>query len=179
MRSATRAGVRIIGIGALALLIAHCGDSSVHITTGHGVNPAAGTFTGTTDEGGTITVVVDSIRSITFECDSDDISQTFDPPKQIDGGAFSVKFKDAGRDFRVTGTFTDQNTLEGFIDDEDNHCASRPNAAACPRLLPGRLPLAAASRSRRPASNRRRRVKVPKLRLRRRRAHRRSVLLRP
>jgi hypothetical protein len=126
----------------MALLIAHCGDSSVHITTGHGVNPSAGTFTGTTDEGGTITVVVDSIRSIAFECDSDDVAQTFEPPVQIGSdGTFSVKFKDAGREFHVTGTFTDNDSLEGFIDDANNHCdtgftAERGGAPATPTRTP-------------------------------------------
>jgi hypothetical protein len=123
MRSATRAGFRIAGLVAMTFLIAHCGDSSVHIRTGRGVTPSPGTFTGDTDEGGSIVVVVDSIRSIAFQCDSDPISQTFEPPAQIDSdGTFSVKFTDAGRKFHVTGTFTDQNTLEGFIDDENNHC---------------------------------------------------------
>ncbi len=143
MRSATKAGFRIAGLVAMSFLIAHCGDSSVHIRTGRGVNPEAGTFTGNTDEGGAITVVVDSIRSIAFECDSDNISQTFEPPKEIGSdGTFSVKFNDAGRDFRVTGTFTDQNTLEGFIDDQDNHCdtgftATRGSAVHTPTGVVG------------------------------------------
>ena len=81
MRSATRAGFRIAGLMAMTFLIAHCGDSSTHIRTGGGVNPSAGTFQGTLDrDGSTITVVVDSIRSIAFQCDTDAISQTFEPP---------------------------------------------------------------------------------------------------
>src|SRR5690349_14230811 len=124
MRSAWKAGFRIAGLVAITFLIAHCGDSSVHVRTGGGVNPSAGTFQGTLDrDDAPITVVVDSIRSIAFTCDGDDISQTFEPAKQIgDDGTFSVRFTDAGREFRVTGTFLDNNTLEGFIDDEDNHC---------------------------------------------------------
>src|SRR6059036_1566919 len=76
MRSATRAGFRIAGLMAMTFLIAHCGDSSTHIRTGGGVNPSAGTFQGTLDrDGSAITVVVDSIRSIAFQCDTDDMSQ--------------------------------------------------------------------------------------------------------
>jgi hypothetical protein len=124
---------------AMTFLIAHCGDSSTHIRTGGGVNPSAGTFQGTLDrDGSTITIVVDSIRSIAFQCDTDAISQTFEPPKQVDSdGTFSIEFTDAGRKFRVTGTFTDNNTLDGFIDDENNHCdtgfsATRTGAVQTP-----------------------------------------------
>ena len=91
MRSATRAGFRIAGLMAMTFLIAHCGDSSTHIRTGGGVNPSAGTFEGTLDrDGSTITVVVDSIRSIAFQCDTDDISQTFEPPKEVNADGIRV-----------------------------------------------------------------------------------------
>src|SRR4051794_25923427 len=122
MRAASKAGFRVAGLLAIALFIAHCGDSSVHIRTG-GVNPAAGTFQGTTEDGSPIVIVVDSIRSIAFTCDGDPVSQTFNPPLDIDAdGSFDFTFHDAGRDFHVSGTFTDQNHVEGDINDDDNHC---------------------------------------------------------
>lgn len=123
MRAAWKAGFRIAGLLAITTLIAHCGDSSVHIRTGSGVNPSAGTFQGTTDDGSPIVIVVDSIRSIAFTCDGDPIAQTFNPAKSVNSdGTFSVTFTDGGRDFHVSGTFTDQNHVEGDIDDQDNHC---------------------------------------------------------
>src|SRR4051812_26575668 len=104
MRSTLKTPVGTAGLVAMAILIAHCGDSSVHITSGGGVNPSAGTFTGTTEAGGSITVVVDSIHSVAFECDGDDVAQTFEPPKRIAAdGTFAVELDDAGRHFRVTG----------------------------------------------------------------------------
>ncbi len=122
MRAAWKAGFRVAGLLAIAIFITHCGDSSVHIRTG-GVNPAAGTFQGTTEDGSPIVIVVDSIRSIAFTCDGDPISQTFNPPLEIDAdGSFNFTFHDGGRDFHVSGTFTDQNHVEGDINDEDNHC---------------------------------------------------------
>src|SRR5438045_3004452 len=113
-------GLRAAGFFALALTIAQCGDSSVHVNTG--VDPDPGTFNGFTDEGGAITIDVDSIRRITFECDDDTIENTFSPTEPIKGGHFDVSFTDAGRKFRVKGTFTSNDNLVGTIDDADDHC---------------------------------------------------------
>src|SRR5262245_7730182 len=106
-------GLRVAGLMVLALVIAHCGDNDVNVRIG-GTNPAAGTFVGTTSEGGAITIVVDSIRSVAFDCDDEQIQETFDPPRDIDAdGGFSVRFTDGGREFRVHGTFTSNNTVHG------------------------------------------------------------------
>src|SRR6478736_1966008 len=69
MRSASTAGLRLAGLLAMAVFVAHCGDSNVHIRTG-GVNPSAGAFVGTTGEGGVIAIQVGSIDSISLQCGS-------------------------------------------------------------------------------------------------------------
>lgn len=123
MYEVSKAVLRIAGLSMMALFVAHCGDNDVHIRTGGGVNPTAGIFTGVTDEGGSILIQVGSIERIAFECDGEDISQTFSPAAQVNGdGTFSVRFTDAGREFHVTGTFSDNNNVSGHIDDEDNEC---------------------------------------------------------
>jgi hypothetical protein len=123
MHEISKAAVRVAGLLAMALFVAHCGDSSVHIRTSGGRSPSAGTFTGVTDEGGTITIQVGSIEGIAFECDGEDISGTFSPPKTVNGdGSFDFRFSDGGREFHVTGTFSDNDNASGVIDDDDNRC---------------------------------------------------------
>jgi hypothetical protein len=116
--------LRIVGILAMAFAVAHCGDSDVRVSTdGGGVRPSPGTFTGTLSDGGSIRIEVGSIEEVVFDCDDEQIQETFSPPREInDDGTFSVKFSDGGRDFHVTGTFRDNNTVDGEINDEDNHC---------------------------------------------------------
>ena len=55
MKDVLRTGVRLAGLLAIAVCIAHCGDNDVHIRTGGGVSPSPGTFVGSTDEGEPIT----------------------------------------------------------------------------------------------------------------------------
>jgi hypothetical protein len=129
-------GFRIVGILAMAMAIAHCGDSDVRVSTGSGVVPVSGTFTGTLSDGGSIRLEVGSIEEVAFDCDNEKIQETFTPPREIDDdGTFNVKFSDGGREFRVRGTFRDNNNVDGTIEDEDNQCdvsydANRGNVVA-------------------------------------------------
>lgn len=107
----------------MACAIAHCGDSDVRVSTDGGVIPSPGTFTGSLSDGGSIRLEVGSIEEVAFTCDGEEIQETFTPPQPIDSdGSFNVKFEDAGRSFRVQGTFRDQNNVDGTINDEDNEC---------------------------------------------------------
>ena len=123
MQDATKVSVRIALSLLTALFIAHCGDSSVHIQAGNGVSPTAGSFAGFTDQGGAIAIQVGSIEAIAFDCDGTPVAETFSPPKQINAdGTFDVSFTDAGRKFHVSGRFSDNNNVDGIIDDANNHC---------------------------------------------------------
>ncbi len=116
-------GFRVVGLVALAFAIAHCGDSDVRVSTGPGVVPAPGTFTGSLSDGGAIRIEVGSIEEVSFDCDDEVITETFTPPREIENdGSFEVNFSDGGREFRVAGTFRDNNTVDGSINDEDNEC---------------------------------------------------------
>src|SRR5688572_9746336 len=96
-------GLQVAGLLAMAIAIAHCGDSDVRVSTGPGIVPSPGTFSGPLSDGGTITLEVRSnIESVTFDCDDETISETFTPPRDIESdGSFSVGFSDGGREFRV------------------------------------------------------------------------------
>ena len=116
-------GLQVIGAIALAMAIAHCGDSDVRVSTGPGIVPSPGTFNGSLSDGGSIRIEVGSIEEVSFTCDDEEIQETFTPPQPIDSdGTFSVKFSDGGRNFRVRGTFRDNNTVDGTIDDAENQC---------------------------------------------------------
>ena len=121
MRKLPMVGLRVAGLMAMALFIAHCGDSSVHINAG-GTNPTAGTFSGTTGDGGAIEIDVASIERIVFDCEDETISQNFDPPVRVVAGDFVLDFRDGGRRFLITGHFSDNDHVSGDIDDGDNHC---------------------------------------------------------
>jgi len=130
MQDALKASVRVAGLLMIAVFVAHCGDSSVHIQTGNGVSPSPGAFTGFTDQGGAIAIQVGSIEAIAFDCDGTPISETFSPPAPVKGdGTFDVSFSDGGRHFRVSGRFSDNDNVDGIIDDENNHCDTGFQAA--------------------------------------------------
>lgn len=116
-------GLRVAGLLAMAIAIAHCGDSDVRVSTGPGVVPSPGTFNGTLSDGGSISIDVGSIEAITFDCDDERITETFTPPQEIENdGTFVLKFSDGGRQFRIEGQFRDNNTVDGVINDENNEC---------------------------------------------------------
>lgn len=116
-------GLQIAGFLAMVIAIAHCGDSDVRVSTGPGVVPSPGTFSGPLSDGGEITFEVGSIESVTFDCDEEVITETFTPPQEIENdGTFVLKFSDGGRQFRIEGQFRDNNTVDGVINDEDNEC---------------------------------------------------------
>lgn len=127
----------------MALAVAHCGDSDVRVDTdGNGVVPAPGTFTGFMSSGGTIRLEVGSIEAVSFECDGEAIHETFEPPQPIDAdGTFNVAFEDGGRDFRVRGTFRDQNNVDGSIDDEDDECDTSYDAVRSGFVQPTPTPV--------------------------------------
>ncbi len=116
-------GFRVVGILGMALAIAHCGDSDVRVSTGPGFVPAPGPFNGTLSDGGSIRIEVGSIEEVSFDCDDERIQETFTPPRDIESdGTFNIGFSDGGREFRINGTFRDDNTVDGEINDEDNEC---------------------------------------------------------
>ncbi len=116
-------GLRIVGALAMAFAVMHCGDSDVRVSTGPGIVPSPGTFSGTLSDGGSIVIGVGSIESVLFDCDEETISETFTPPRDIESdGSFSVGFSEGGREFRVEGVFRDNNTVDGTINDEENEC---------------------------------------------------------
>lgn len=116
-------GLRVVGILAMAIAVAQCGDSDVRVSTGPGVVPSPGTFTGTLSDGGTIRIEVGSIEEVEFTCDDEVIRETFTPPRPIDSdGTFDIGFSEGGREFQVSGTFRDNNNVDGTINDEDNEC---------------------------------------------------------
>ena len=124
MNKTAATGLRVAGLMVMVLAIVQCGDNDVRVTTGTGTVPAAGTFRGTTSSGESITIQVGSIEAISFRCDGQQIAKTFDPPQSIESnGDFDVSFSTTGgRDFQVTGHFSDNNNVSGEIDDEDNRC---------------------------------------------------------
>ena len=61
-------GLRLAGLMAMALAVAHCGDSSVNVIGGGNINPTAGTFSGTTGRGGIVTLGIGSVESATLTC---------------------------------------------------------------------------------------------------------------
>lgn len=126
--------LRLLGIFAAALTVAHCGDGG----GGGGDNdnfddsgsPPAGTFFGLLSAGGTIRLEVGSIEAIEFECDGQGIRESFSPPQPIDGHrSFDVRFTDGGRRFRVQGTFASNDAVAGTIDDQDDECDGTFTAA--------------------------------------------------
>lgn len=130
-------GLQVAGILAMALAIAHCGDSDVRVSTGPGVAPSPGTFNGELSDGGSITLEVGSIEAITFDCDEEVITETFTPPQEVENdGTFVLKFSDGGRQFRVEGQFRDNNTVDGVINDEDNECDVTFDAFRDPSVNP-------------------------------------------
>src|SRR5262245_32611110 len=101
-------GLQVLGAVAMAMAVAHCGDSDVRVSTGPGIAPSPGTFNGTLSDGGSIRLEVGSIEEVAFTCDNENIQETFTPPQPVDSdGSFNVKFSDGGRSFRVRGVFRD------------------------------------------------------------------------
>lgn len=123
MKKAATTGLRVACLMLMAVAIVQCGDNDVRITTGGGVAPASGTFRGTTSSGESITIRVGSIEAISFQCDGQQIAKTFSPPEPVQSnGDFDVRFAGGGRNFEVTGRFSNNDTVAGEIEDEDNRC---------------------------------------------------------
>ncbi len=132
------AGLRVASMLAMALAVAQCGDSDVRVSTGRGIVPPPGTFSGSLSDGGAITIEVGSIESVTFDCDDEVITETFTPPQEIENdGTFVLKFSDGGRQFRIEGQFRDDDTVDGIVNDEDDECDVSFDAF---RGGPGRTP---------------------------------------
>ena len=121
MRNVSRAALRVAGLMAMALFVAHCGDSDVRVTTG--VSPEPGTFRGTTGTGEAITIEVGTIESVTLECSSETLVQHFVPPAPVNSdGTFDVEVTDQGKKLHVSGRFGTNNSVAGTINDEDGDC---------------------------------------------------------
>ncbi len=116
--------LRLIAVLAMALTVAHCGDGGGGNDNDSDLgSPSPGTFVGGLEDGGSITLQVGSIDAVRFDCDDLEIQESFSPPQPVDAdGSFDVEFTDGGRRFEVRGTFTDDDHVEGTIDDHDNHC---------------------------------------------------------
>ena len=77
---------------------------------------------------------------ISFVCDGDEIAHSFAPPAEANvDGSFDVNFTEGGRNFHVTGTFSDQDNVSGSIDDAADRCDESFDAA---RLVPTPTPSA-------------------------------------
>jgi len=127
MRNVSRAALRVAGLMAMALFVAHCGDSDVRVTTG--VSPEPGTFRGTTGTGEAITIEVGTIESVTLECSSETLVQHFVPPAPVNSdGTFDVEVTDQGKKVHVSGRFGTNNSVAGTINDEDGDCDTRFDA---------------------------------------------------
>ena len=114
---------RIVATAFLLVLIAGCGGDNDVEFSGPGHAPRAGTFRGTTSSGTEITIDVGSIERVGFTCRDTPVLQLFSPPAPIrDDGRFDVRFESAGRGFRVTGRFTNDDTGNGRIEDEQHQC---------------------------------------------------------
>jgi len=83
MRVLRSRGIRAAGLMALALAVAHCGDSDVNVIGDNGADPDPGTFVGTTNNGGVITILVGSIESITMLCNGQTFGGSCNPAVPI------------------------------------------------------------------------------------------------
>jgi|SRR6185369_13750253 len=114
---------RIVAAAFCVALIAGCGGDNDVEVSGPGRVPRPGAFRGTTSSGSEITIDVGSIERIGFTCRDTPVLQVFSPPAPIlDDGRFDVRFESAGRSFRVTGRFANDDTCNGRIEDEQHQC---------------------------------------------------------
>jgi hypothetical protein len=121
MRNVSRAALWVAGLMVMALFVAHCGDSTVRVTTG--VSPTPGTFGGTTGTGEAITIVVGSIDRITVGCHGETLAESFVPPAPVNSdGTFDVEVIDKGKTVHVSGRFGTNNSVAGTLDDEAGEC---------------------------------------------------------
>ena len=79
-------GLRLASLMAIALMAAHCGDSSVRVVGGGGVDPTSGTFRGTTGNGGIVTLQIGSIEAAVLECQGQAFGGTCDPVLPVENG---------------------------------------------------------------------------------------------
>jgi len=81
----TMKALRIAGVLAVAALAARCGDGNVTFEPGT-VDPDAGTFQGTTSNGGVITILVGSVEAITMICSGQTFGGACSPVVEVVGG---------------------------------------------------------------------------------------------
>ncbi len=72
-------GLRLAGLMAMALAVAHCGDSSVKVIGGGNIDPTPGTFSGTTGNGGIVTLGIGSVESAILVCAGQTFGGACDP----------------------------------------------------------------------------------------------------
>lgn len=112
-----------MGLLAMTLAVAQCGDGGGNDNGSDVGSPPPGTFTGTLSDGGSIRLEVGSIDEIAFTCGNLDIQEIFSPPRPVDAnGRFAIELDDGGHTFQVRGTFQNADAVTGTIDDEEDDC---------------------------------------------------------
>lgn len=82
-------GLRIAGLMLMALATTHCGDNSVTVIGTGDVTPTAGTFLGTTVNGGIVTLLVGSIESAVLVCEGQTFGGACNPVLEVANGTAS------------------------------------------------------------------------------------------
>jgi hypothetical protein len=125
-------GRLVVALFASLIFVSACGNGSDVDIDGLDGDVTPGFFIGETDEDGDLSIQVDSIRTIFFECGGSDVVETFVPPEPIaTDGSFAVQFTaSGGRFFTVSGRFTSQNHVEGDIEGDDD-CDGHFEAHRC------------------------------------------------
>jgi hypothetical protein len=110
-----------VALLATVLLAAGCGGGSDVDVVG-GVDPNPGTFEGTTNNGGVITIIVGSVEAIDLVCDGDSFGGACTPPVQVNGGnatgtcggvTFDLNF---GSQNEVQGTVSAGTDCDGTVE---------------------------------------------------------------
>jgi len=126
-------GFRLAGLMAMAMAVAHCGDSSVNVVGGGNINPTRGTFSGTTGNGGIVTLGVGSVESATLVCAGQAFGGACDPVLDvIENTAIGTC---SGIDIDVTFTSNDQVVINDIS--AGTNCDGSGNATRDTSTSPG------------------------------------------
>jgi hypothetical protein len=105
MKIVPRRALRAAGLMLMAFAIAHCGGSDVTVVGSGNIDPKAGTFVGTTSNGGVLTIVVGSVDSIVLLCNGQTFGGSCSPPVPVEGS--NATGTCSGVTFDVTFTSND------------------------------------------------------------------------
>ena len=110
---------RLLMACALALALGGCGGgggSNGGNTNGGGGAVTSGFFIGQTQAGETISLAVDSIHAVFFNCRGETEYQLFDPPQPISNdGSFFITMQSNGKTFVISGVITNDDSITGMI----------------------------------------------------------------